>query len=413
LRILHVTPYYDAAWAYGGIPRLAGTLARGLAQRGHHVTVCTTDAGDARARLSSSAGAGSGRRPWPPTRTANGVELRVFPNVSNRLAYRLQLFVPLGLDTYLRAHAGAFDIAHIHGCRHLPGVVAARRLQRAGVPYVLAPNGTAPRIERRRLAKRLFDATVGRGVLPGAARVLAVSEAERAQLLGLGVSPGRIRLVPNPIDVAEFDVPPPSGELRRRLGVGDRRLLVYLGQLTPRKNVDVLLRAVAALARPDVAVVVAGPDMGVGRALRWEARRLGLTERTTFTGILKGRDRLAALADADLVIYPSRDEVFGLVPLEALLCGTAVVVASDSGCGEIIRRTGGGRLVPPGDVRALADAIRLALDDLTAARHAVTEAARRVRALFGSDAVCAELEGVYRELAPGPSAEPAGLGEAR
>src|SRR6266481_4992845 len=51
LRILHVTPYFTDAWAYGGIPRLATSLARGLARRGHHVTVCTTDARDASSRL--------------------------------------------------------------------------------------------------------------------------------------------------------------------------------------------------------------------------------------------------------------------------------------------------------------------------------------------------------------------------
>ena len=48
LSILHVVPYYEDAWAYGGIPRLAGAMTRGLARRGHHVTVCTTDAAEPR-----------------------------------------------------------------------------------------------------------------------------------------------------------------------------------------------------------------------------------------------------------------------------------------------------------------------------------------------------------------------------
>jgi glycosyltransferase involved in cell wall biosynthesis len=402
LRILYVTPYYEGAWAYGGIPRLATALARGLARRGHRVTVCATDAADADARLGGCPGGSLARlRPWPPVRTGDGVELRIFPNVSNRLAYRLQLFLPLGLGAYLRGGAHAFDVAHLHGCHHVPGALAARHLRRAGVPYVLAPNGTAPRIERRRLAKRLFDATAGRGVLPGAARVLAVSAAERAQLLALGVSPGRIRLVPNPVDLAEFDPPPESGAVRRRLGLDGRPLVLYLGQLTPRKHVDVLIRAVAALDRPDVALVVAGSDMGPGRALRREARRLGLAPRVHFTGVLRGGERLEALRDADLVVYPSRDEVFGLVPLEALLAGTPVVVAGDAGCGEIVARVGGGLVVPPGDATALAAAIGRSLAEPAAVRRATADAAApRVRALYGSDVVAAELEAVYRELAP-------------
>src|SRR4051812_17180959 len=82
LRVLHVTPYFNEAWGYGGIPRLAHSLARGLSRRGHHVTVCTTDAGDASARLDAP----------PCARTADGVEVRTFANASNRLAYHWQLF---------------------------------------------------------------------------------------------------------------------------------------------------------------------------------------------------------------------------------------------------------------------------------------------------------------------------------
>ena len=152
LRILHVTPYFADAWAYGGIPRLATSLARGLAQRGHQVTVCTTDACDGARRLPSAA----------PTRTPEGVEVRVFRNVSNALAYRLQFFVPLGLGKYLRRHAATFDVAHLHACRNVPGAIAAYHLERTGVPYVLAPNGTAPRDRAAADGQARFDLVAGR-----------------------------------------------------------------------------------------------------------------------------------------------------------------------------------------------------------------------------------------------------------
>ena len=150
LRVLHVTPYFAGAWAYGGIPRLADALAGGLAQLGHTVTVCTTDAADAEHRLH---GASRTFRAWPATLREDGVIVRTFPNVSNRLAYHAQLFLPMGLGAYLRRHRHQFDIAHLHACRNLPGIIAGRHLRAAGVPYVVAPNGTAPVIERRHAAK--------------------------------------------------------------------------------------------------------------------------------------------------------------------------------------------------------------------------------------------------------------------
>ncbi len=238
MRILHVTPYASDAWAYGGIPRVVGAFTRSLARQGYDVTIVTTDACDVSVRLN-----GSGN-------TTDGVTQHVFPNLSNRLAYHQQLFLPRGLARYLRHHAGDFDVAHLHACRNFPGAIAARYLRRAGVPYVLAPNGTAPIIERRRVAKRGFDAMVGRRVLFGADRVLAVAEAERQQLLGLGVSPERIALVSNPIDLEEFATPVVKGRFRQRVNLANERLVMFLGKQTPRKRVDVLARAFAALRCP-------------------------------------------------------------------------------------------------------------------------------------------------------------------
>jgi glycosyltransferase involved in cell wall biosynthesis len=117
-----------------------------------------------------------------------------------------------------------------------------------------------------------------------------------------------------------------------------------------------------------------------------------------FTGLLRGRDRLAALADADVLVYPSQDEIFGLVPLEAILCGTPVIVADDSGCAEVVRAVGGGQIVPVADV----DRLTRAIDDVVGHpghwRAAAEQAAVRVRASYARDVVCAELDDVYQEL---------------
>jgi len=404
LRILHVTPYSAGAWAYGGIPRLADALARGLARRGHQVTFCTTDAYDAFTRLHD--GNGTRRlRAWPPRQTADGVEVRVFPNLSNRLAYHLQLFLPLGLDEFLRSHVRSFDVAHLHACRNVPGVIAARCLTRAGVPYVLAPNGTAPLIERRQLAKRAFDAAFGSSVLQSASRLLAVSEAERAQLHALGIGDAATRVVPNPIDLDEFAAPIVEGAFRRRFSLPPRAaapIVLFLGKLTPRKRVDRLVRALAALDRPTARLVIAGNDMGAGSSVRALVASIGLAERTTFTGLLRGRDRLEALADADVVVYPSEHEIFGLVPLEALLLETPVVVADDCGCGEVVRAVangdGGAVAVAAEDQAALTAAIERMLASPRESRARAAAAAARIRNAFGGDVVAAAMERLYDDV---------------
>jgi glycosyltransferase involved in cell wall biosynthesis len=383
LRILHVVPYYAEAWAYGGIPRLATTITRALTRRGHHVTVCTTDVRDQHARTASR-----------PDRVG-GVDVRVFPNVSNALAYHLQFFTPIGLRSFLRSSAHTFDVAHIHACHNLPGAFAADALSRARVPYVVQPNGTALPIERRIAAKRLFARTVGRRVLARAARVIAVSDAERAQLLTLGVADWRIATIPNPIDESEFETPPDGFDCRSRVAPDGGPLVVYLGKLTPRKGVEDLVRAFARAGTANATLLIAGNDMGSGSRVARLVERMGLGRRVSLSGLLAGPARLDALAAADVVVYPSRDEVFGLVPLEALLCGAPVIVCGDSGCGEVISTVGGGLIVPHGDVCALTDAMDAILARRDEWRTRARSAADTVRRLYSSDAVCAQLEEVY------------------
>ena len=386
MRILHVTPYGPDAWAYGGIPRVAGALAGHLAAADHHVTVCTTDAHSRESRRLPGAGA-----------HARGVDLRVFPNRSNRLAYDWQWFTPVGMHRYLRDHAHEFDVAHLHACRNMPGAMAAHYLDRYGVPYVLAPNGTAPVIERRHLAKHAFDWFAGNRILRQAAAVIAVSEAERRQLQALGVTDDRIHVVPNPVDLSEFSPGLERGRFRQRAGLGAQTLVTFLGKITPRKRLDLLVRA---FARTGVGarLVIAGNDMGGLRGVLALASELGIGDRLTVTGLIAGHERLELLADSDVVVYPGEDEVFGLVALESILAGTPVVVSGDSGCGEVVSRVGGGVVVPAGDVAALSTAI---LDTLGARDRWSSEikpAADRVRADYGAERVAARMTGVYEQI---------------
>ena len=93
------------------------------------------------------------------------------------------------------------------------------------------------------------------------------------------------------------------------------------------------------------------------------ARRRHVGERMDDRAIRPVHHPLEALQDADVTVYPSINEVFGLVPLESILAGTPVVVCNDDGCGQVIRKTGGGDLIPWGDHNALTYAIRRRLQE--------------------------------------------------
>jgi glycosyltransferase involved in cell wall biosynthesis len=332
-------------------------------------------------------------------RTADGIDVLVFPNLSNAAAYRWQFYTPRGFAGWLRANARAFDVAHLHACRNLLTARAAPALRRAGVPYVVQPNGTARRIERRLAAKAIFDGIFGGALLARAARVIAVSGSERRQLdedLG-GAGGDRITLVPNPLAPLPSCCLPERDRFREHLGLTAAPLLMFFGTLSPRKQPAVLARAAGGLGRPDLQLVFAGNDMGEERAVRRVVRRNGVAPRTRFTGLLTGPARYAALASADVVVYPSYGEVFGLVPLEALQAGTPVIVSNDGGCGEIIDDLGGGLLVAPGNPALLASAIETMLASLPRWRAAAARAGAEASRRFHPDAVAEQLVEVYRD----------------
>lgn len=385
MRILHVSPSFYPAWAYGGIPRCAYEVCRSLVAAGDEVTVWTTDAFDAV------------RRCAPTEETVDGIFVRRFRNLHNGLAYHRQLYLPLGILKAPWQDLGEFDVVHVHSHRHLLEALVGAAAVRRRIPYVFTGNGTVPPIERYVLIKRVLDLIGGDDLLAHAAACVAVSEAEVPHYVRMGVPAPRVRVIPNGVRLDEFADLPPRGSFRRAFGLGDAPLVAFVGKITPRKGVDVLLRALARLP-PAVRLVVAGNFMMPEAPIRSIVEELHLGDRVLFPGLLLGDDRNAAYVDADVVAYPSTDEIFGLVAVEALMCGSPVVVCDDSGCGEVVRAAGGGRVVPYGDPAALAVALQALLDDPAERARCAANGRRHVEAHFGWDHVAAQTRELYEEV---------------
>lgn len=178
-----------------------------------------------------------------------------------------------------------------------------------------------------------------------------------------GVDAGKISVVPNGID-EHFRRRSPKvvGHAKRLLGIAAERYVLSLGSLEPRKNLRELLGAWEALLPqidPSVSLVVAG-TVGAGRVFadpgidRWP-------DRVIRTGAVPD-DLLPALySGADVFVYPSLYEGFGLPPLEAAACGTPVVTGNGTALPEVLGDAA--LLVDPTDRGALTDAIRWLLND--------------------------------------------------
>ncbi len=237
----------------------------------------------------------------------------------------------------------------------VPGVVTVHDLA-----FVRAPE-TMPRVRRTYLTA-LCRASVAR-----AARVVAVSRQTADDLLRFfGVPAARVAVVPNGVD-ARFG--PASAEestaFRRARGLPDRFLL-YLGTLEPRKNLERLLtayarwRADAPASQRDVKLLLAGGKGWYYTQIFAQVRALGLESAVLFPGFLPAAELPAWYAAALAFVYPSRFEGFGLPVLEAMACGTPVLTSTTPSLLEVAADAA--LTVPPDDEAALADALRLLVE---------------------------------------------------
>lgn len=363
MRIGFVIPYFEGAWEFGGPVRSASELARALVGRGHQVRVITTDSAG-RKRLTGA------------FRPEAGLEVFYCRNLSNRLASGQRLFLPMVTSSGFSGMLHGCDVVHIHEFRSFLTVLAARAARRHSIPFLLSPHGGLPHIGKG-TSKTIFDNLWGKRILADASTVFAVSPVEAEQARSWSVEEERIAELPNSIAIDDYRTLPAKGGFKKERGLSGGRLVLFMGRLNRIKGVDILIRALATANLDDTRLVIAGADDGQEA----ELRRLADAElpgRVTFTGFLSGDRKVSALVDADIVVMPSRYEIFGMTALDALACRTPVLLSSSCGAASILEGKAGVNVFRNEDPADLAEQLETALgaaddtSDMSAMRDYVT-----------------------------------------
>lgn len=352
MHILKVTQVYHPYLEKGGpVVKIRG-LAKQLARRGHHITVLTADLG-------------LGEHD-PEITKASHVTTLYLPTWAQ---YRAVTFNP-GVIIFCIKHLRQFDVVHIYGFYDLLGPVVAWFCRRWNIPYVLEPMGMYWPIIRSLRKKRFYHRILGPILVKGAAYFIATSEQERQELIAEGVPAEKIVERRNGLDLSEFEHLPPLGTFRQKLGLTNNELLLlYLGRLSRKKGLDLLLRAFALITIP-ARLVIVGPDNQDGCVQELEQLRteLALQDRVVMAGPRFGQEKLEAFIDADIFVLPSRNENFGNAAAEAIACGIPVIVTDQCGIAPYVRDRAG--LVVPfagqenqGRVEALRQALERLLTD--------------------------------------------------
>ena len=255
-------------------------------------------------------------------------------------------------------------------------------------------------------AEPLQRQQVERELLASADAIVAFSPHERNAMVQLySADSSRIKLVTPGVDLSLFR-PLDVREARQRLGLNGEKVLLYVGRVEPLKGLELLLRAAAYLETcKGVRVLVVGGDperdQEIDR-LRHLAQDLKLDDVFSFVGRVDQDDLPTYYNAADVCVFPSYYESFGLAALESMACGTPVVASRVGGLPTIVQHGHTGYLKSWRCPEAFANALEMILSS-SGLQRSMGLAARRRAECMGWDKVATKIARVYDALVDGAS----------
>jgi len=261
--------------------------------------------------------------------------------------------------------------------------VAAKSL---GRPVVRTRHVSIPIRRRRALVYRLAD------------RIITSGESVRSIVIAAGIAPERVVTISAGVDADRFHSGVSGKAVRGELGLGAAPVVGLVANVRGSKGHNVFLEAARTVlaSAPGARFLIVGDGVGFDEVSQ-RVRDMGLDASVRLTGFR--RDIPQIMAALDVLVLPSvRSEAIPQVIPQALAVGTPVVASTVGGSPELIRDGENGRLVPPGDARALAEAILALLREPERARAMARAGQAMVRARYTIDATMARTTAVYREL---------------
>ncbi len=328
----------------GGIERVVYEQGKRLMQRGFDLTVLTS------------------RMRTPNSYVVDGIKVRCYDSLNTAFGVGIPYSIPHvnSFKTFLECVKSS-DLIHVHGHPYLSSLYAAKVAKLYGKPLVLTQHNTF--IEYNNFwnhAEKLNDIVIGRQTLNWAGKIIAVSNATKNYVLGLGADPKKTVVLHNGVDLNRFK--PLTGikdEMRKKLGIPkDASIALTVRRLVYKNGIDTLIESakIAIKENPRLIFLVVGrgPDSNQVKA---KTEQLGIQKNFRLAGFISDRDLPLYYNVADFFVLPSKSgEGLPLVALEAMACGLPVIATNVGGISEIMI-DGYGKLVPPNSPASLAEAV--------------------------------------------------------
>lgn len=345
------------SWEYpprvvGGISRVVHDLSHKLVNDGHEVTVVTYKDGNV-----------------PYIEDDNGVMVYRVDNFmissNNLIDWTMQLnFNMIAKTGEIIAEKGSFDVIHAHDWLV---AYAAKTLKTAyNIPLVSTIHATeAGRNSGIRDEQQRYINDTEWMLTYESSEVIVNSNYMRSELQRLfGLPYEKINVIPNGVNLNMYDGIEKDYDFRRKYAMDNEKIILFMGRLVYEKGIQTLISAMPKILNHyhDAKLLIAGKG-GMIDELRNQVNYLGLGNKVYFTGYLGSKDVQKMYKCADISVFPSTYEPFGIVALEAMLSGTPVVVSDVGGLNEIVDHGINGMKSYAGNANSFADSILTLLFD--------------------------------------------------
>ena len=378
-------------WEYpprivGGIARVVHDLSKRLIKDGHEVTVVTYKDGDV-----------------PMYENDKGVNVyrvenyMIHPN--NFIDWIMQLnFNMISKATEIIQKEGKFDVIHAHDWLVAN---AAKALKNAfDIPVVSTIHAT----ESGRNSgihdetQRYINDTEWL-LTYESTEVIVNSNYMKNHVQGLfGLPFDKINVIPNGINLTNFNGIERDYDFRRQYAMDNEKIILYVGRLVYEKGVQHLISAMPKILENyhDAKLIIAGKG-GMLDELKSQADYMGLSDKVYFTGYLNSKQVQKMYKCADVAVFPSTYEPFGIVALEAMLAGVPTVVSDVGGLNEIVDHRENGMKSYAGNSNSIADSVLSLLFDKQLAAKVSKNAKAKVKEEFSWNKIAQDTHYIYEE----------------
>jgi len=346
MKILQVTNFFKPYWEEGGVVRVSYEISRGLSSNNHKVTVFTCNKLINRLKYKANI----------PIIEEN-IKIYYFDNFLHFISLRTFPLPFLSVFT-IKKEVKKFDIVHIHEHRTLLAIFVSYYARKYNIPYVIHGHGSVQTGAFRKRVKKIFDIFFGYRIIKNAAILIAVSKEEANHYHQIGGKIENIVVLYNGLNIDNFKNLPKKGIFKKKYGITNKMIL-FLGRIEKIKGLFFAIKAFLEVVNDldNVTFVIAGPDYGYKSELENFVNSRDAKDKVKFIGYVDEIDKIHAYVDSDLFVHTVINMGgVGLAPLEAILCGSPVVVTP--GCGEIIIQNNCGYVVQYGDIEGLKKVMR-------------------------------------------------------